>query len=725
VSRVPRGAPASRRLIPVLALLTSAVAGCSSPAVGTYPEAPVVLVSIDTLRADRLSLYGYRQGSTPRLEGLGRESVVFDAAYSHCPLTLPSHASLFSGLLPPHHGVRDNLGFALSPAHRTLAARFKSAGWSTGAAVSAFVLRSPTGIAQGFDFYEDALEVEGAPESLADLRRDGAVAVEALARWVESQGNRRFFAFLHLYEPHAPCAPPDRYRALAQPYDGAVAYADELVGRFVDRLQGQGRLQRTVLAVVSDHGEGLKDHGEDEHGLLLYREALHVPLILRLPGGILGGTRVAGTVGTVDLAATLLDLAGLPADGLDGASLRPALGRGAAEARPVYSETLYPRYHLGWSDLYAVTEGRHRYIRAPHPELFDLETDPGERHNLADSKTSTGSALAQWLERRIGAVSAPEEATAEIREKLQALGYLGGGAVAPPAGGLPDPKDRIGAHEELKRALSLRQAGKDQEAIALFRRVLKENPRMLDAWEMLGFTLVRAGRTREGLAALHEGLAIDSLNPQIHLMLAKIYGLERNLNLASKHAELAAQRDPGEGYEVAAQLMMDRGDPARAGALARQSLAADPQRLMSHFILGVLAQKAGRYDEALGSFRKAEEIQKRQKGTLVRSLHANIGDCLARLGNEAEAEQEFRTEIKILPATREGRVGLATLYRSQRRDDEARAVLAGLVTAESPPSAETYWTVVHALSVLGDMEGARLFAGRAQARFPSDPRFRF
>jgi tetratricopeptide (TPR) repeat protein len=651
--------------------------------------------------------------------------VVFDAAYSHCPLTLPSHASLFTGLLPPHHGVRDNIGFTLRPAHRTLAARFKAAGWSTGAAVSAFVLRSPTGIAQGFDLYEDALEVEGAPESLADLRRDGAIAVEALARWIESQGSRRFFAFLHLYEPHAPCAPPDRYRSMALPYDGAVAYADELVGRFLDRLQGQGRLQQAVLAVVSDHGEGLKDHGEDEHGLLLYREALHVPLILRLPGAIHGGTRVAGTVGAVDLSATLLDLAGLPADGLDGVSLRPALRRGAVEARPVYSETLYPRYHLGWSDLYAVTEGRHRYIRAPHPELFDLETDPGERHNLVDSPEPRGKTLAQWLEHRLGDVSAPEEATAEVREKLQALGYLGGSAVATPAGNLPDPKDRIGDHEDLKRGLALRQAGKDREAIALFRRVLDRNPRMLDAWEMLGFTLVRAGRTQDGFAALREGLAIDSLNPQIHLILAKVYGLDRKLDLAAKHAELAAQRDPGEGYEVAAQLMMDRGDPARAEALARQSLAADPQRLMSHFILGVLAQKAGRYDEALGSFRKAEEIQKRQKRTVVRSLHANIGDCLARLGREAEAEREFRAEIEILPATREGRVGLATLYRSQRRDEEARAVLAGLVTAESPPSAETYWTVVHTLSVLGDVEGARQFAGRAQARFPSDPRFRF
>jgi tetratricopeptide (TPR) repeat protein len=395
-----------------------------------------------------------------------------------------------------------------------------------------------------------------------------------------------------------------------------------------------------------------------------------------------------------------------------------------AEGRPVYSETLYPRFHFGWSDLYAVTEGRYHYIRAPRPELFDLGTDPGERSNIAASSSAT-SAMALWLEQRRGGVSAPEEAPAEVREKLQALGYVGGSAVPLLPGGLPDPKDRISDYEDLKRGLVLREAGKDVEAIALFRSVLQRNSRMLDAWHMLGLTLLRANRTSEGIAALRQGLGVDPLNPQIHLALAKMYGLDRKPDLAWKHAELAAQRDPGEGYEVAAQLMMDRGEAARAEAFARQSLAVDPGRLMSHFIIGVAAQKTGRYEEALASFRNSEAIQRRQKKTVVRSLHANMGDCLARLGRDAEAEREFRAELETLPASREGRVGLAMLYRSQGRDDEARAVLGGLVGAESPPSAETYWTVVHTLSILGDAAGARQWAGRARALFPSDPRFRF
>jgi len=697
----------------------------SSRGVPAFPDAPVVLVSIDTLRADHLPLYGYSAGTTPNIDRLGREGIVFEDVYSHCPLTLPSHASLFTGLLPPHHRVRDNQGFTLSEAHRTLATRFKAGGWRTGAAVSAFVLRSPTGIARGFDSYEDALQMEGAAEALADVRRDGAIAVDALSRWIDSLGNRPFFAFLHLYEPHAPCAPPDRYRRLPLAYDGAVAYADELVGRFLDRLRAQGRLERAVVAIVSDHGEGLGDHGEQEHGILLYREALHVPLILRLPRALRAGTRVGGTVGEVDVTATLLDLVGLPVDGMDGASLRPLLDHGTASSRRVYSETLYPRYHFGWSDLYAVTDGRYRYVRAPRPELFDLRSDPAETRNLAPSAAAAADAMARWLDGQVGSVSTPEAASPEVQEKLRALGYLGGTAVATSLGSLPDPKDRIADYAELKRGLALREAGRDDEAISVLRDVLSRNPRMVDAWEMLGLTLVRADRPAEAISALREGLVIDPLNPQIHLALARIYALDRKPGLAQQHAELAAQRDPGEGFEVAAQLMMDRGDAARSSDYARRSLAADPSRLMSHFMLGVAAHKAGRWEEALAAFRRAEDLQKLQKHTVVRSLHADIGDCLARLGRAAEAEQEFRAEIEALPASREGRVGLAMLYRSQGRNAEARAVLADLVSAESAPSPDTYWTVVHTLSVLGDREGAREWSARAHSRFPSDPRFGF
>jgi arylsulfatase A-like enzyme len=424
------------RLVLAAALLATASA-CSRAPTSTYPKASVILVSIDTLRADHLAMYGYRSGRTPHLDRLGREGVVVDDVYSHVPLTLPAHASLFTGLLPPKHEVRDNMGFRLKDGHRTLAERFKAAGFATGGAISAYVLRAQTGIARGFDRYDDELVIDAGTQALGALQRDGGVAVDSLTRFVVEQGEKRFFAFLHLYEPHSPWAPPEKHRDLAVPYDGDVAYADELLGRFVDGLRSRGLLERAILAVTSDHGEGLGDHGEQEHGIFLYREALHVPLVLRLPGGAGAGTRLRGPVSQVDVPATLLDLAGLATDGMDGVSLRGDLAKGAAQARTVYSETLYPRYHFGWSDTYAATESRFRFIRAPRPELYDLDKDPGEKDNLAPQRPQAMASMGGWLEKVIGGVTAPEAVDAETREKLAALGYVGGGSGTLAQGDLP------------------------------------------------------------------------------------------------------------------------------------------------------------------------------------------------------------------------------------------------------------------------------------------------
>ena len=287
------------------------------------------------------------------------------------------------------------------------------------------------------------------------MQRDGSATVEALARWVGSQPDTRTFAFLHLYEPHTPYAPPERYRHLALPYDGDVAYADELVGRFLDALRRAGLYDKAIIVVVSDHGEGLGDHGEQEHGLFLYREALQVPLIVRLPGGLQGGRRVTGPVGLVDVAPTILDLAGLATEGMDGRTLRAALASGRAERGPVYSETLYPLYHFGWSDLYAATDERYSYIRAPRPELYDLVADPRQKQDLAAARASAVAAMTAWLEPRVteAVPTKPEDVREDVRQQLRALGYVGGGEVAPsPGGSRPDPKDKIDAYERLMKA---------------------------------------------------------------------------------------------------------------------------------------------------------------------------------------------------------------------------------------------------------------------------------
>ena len=725
-----------RACVPLLVAATCASApACRRPPppVATYQGAPVILISIDTLRADRVGVYGYKGARTPNIDALAADAVRFADVYSAAPLTLPAHATLFTGKLPPRHGVRDNLGFTLDPSQKTLASTFKAAGYATGGAVSAYVLRHQTGISQGFDFYDDALVIEGSGEVAGDVQRDGAVAVEALAGWVEAQGaGKPLFAFLHLYEPHAPYAPPARFSGAATPYDGDVSYADELVGRFLERLRKAGVFERALVVLTADHGEGLNDHGEAEHGIFLYRESLHVPLLVRLPGGAARGTLVTGTASQADIAATILDLAGAGSaahgdDGLDGRTLRAAIARGRTDGAPAYSETLYPRHQFGWSELYSVSEEKLRYIRAPKPEIYDLGADPGERQNLIAARAAAVGPLNAFVDKVLaaGKPAEPEEVPAEVREKLAALGYVGLSFTPQPEGtALADPKDKIAGYQEYLKALRLRQQGNTGEAIAGLRRVVAENPRMIEAWTILGTTLAADGRSGEGIAALSRAVALDPQRPEIHTALAKIYALQGNTAKALPHAEIASARDPGAGAELVAQILMDAGRPRDAAAFAKRSIAADPERIMGHFILGDIARRAGRYAEALADYRRAETAKARRRQAIVRNLYYNMGDCLARLGQNAEAEAMFRRELQQLPSARDPRLALALLYRSEGRDADVRTVLAELIAAEQPPTADTYATVLGTLAMLGDREGAAMFAQRARQAFPQDGRFR-
>jgi choline-sulfatase len=690
-----------------------------------FRAAPIILISIDTLRADHLPVYGYTAGSTPNIDRVATSGIVFEEVYSQCPLTLPSHASLLTGRLPLNHGVRDNIGFTLGSTERTLAARLKEAGYATAGAVSSFVLRHQTGIDRGFDFFDDALEIAGTGESLSDTQRDGRVTVDALAAWIDSHAAQPLFAFLHLYEPHTPYAPPPSH-AMAQPYDGEIAYADELVGRFLDRVKARGLLDKAIVAIVSDHGEGLGDHGEAEHGIFLYREALRVPWVLRLPEDLNAGTRVAGPVALVDVAPTLLDLAGVAIDGVDGRSQVAAIGARRAQDQTVYSETWYPRLHFGWSDLASAFEGRYHYIRAPQPELYDVVSDGAERTNIAASRASTTSALAGWLARASSGAATVEPAAvdADVRERLRALGYVASSPPPTQNGALPDPKTKIAAYETLRKVQQLAAAGSDQDVVATLRPLVAREPGMLDAWELIAKSSVKLGRVADAIDAFGHVLAIEPLKPETHLALARIYALERQPAKARAHAELATRRYPAAAYETLAELTLDAGRMADAAEFAKRSVAADASRYMSHFLLGVVAQRQGRCDEAIASFRRAIDAKRSDPHAVVRNLHAGLADCLARTGQSAEAEREFLAELAAVPSSPEGRVGLATLYRSQSRDSEARTALAGIVTTLPQPNADAYATVVRAFTVLGDAAAAREWSAKARALFPRDARFR-
>jgi len=417
----------------------------------------VILITLDTTRADRLGAYGFQSISTPNIDRLAREGVLFEQTATAAPLTLPAHASLFTGRFPFGHGVRDNAGFVLDPRETTLAEILKRRGYQTGAFVGSFVLASDRGLSQGFDTYRDNFSAPHQRNIPGGLRRRADQVADDALSWLEQVGSSRFFAWMHFYDAHAPYQPlePDNALYASRPYDAEIAFMDAQVGRILDFLGQHRLLDRTIVVIIGDHGEGLGDHRETAHGVFVYESVIRVPFIIRAPFEGLRARIVDDVTRSVDMMPTLLDLIGVPPPpSIDGTSLIP-LTTGAVRSLNLeaYSESLYPLYRFGWSDLHALRAGRFKVIAAPRPELYDLQQDPFEEHNVFEAQR----ALAERMIARLHKMEASSEVSTagqsqsdvdpETAAKLASLGYVSRSGVRHPAdaGGLPDPKDQIGA----------------------------------------------------------------------------------------------------------------------------------------------------------------------------------------------------------------------------------------------------------------------------------------
>ncbi len=551
-----------RRRALLLLVASLSAAGCARSVSGPLPPgAPVVLVSIDTLRADHLPAWGYAAVETPAIDALRRDAILFRDAWAHVPLTLPSHVTLFTGQLPNVHGVRDNLGYAMHATAGSLPALLQARGYATGAAVSSYVMRRETGFDRGFDAYDDRLGPAAGVQSIATVQRTSAATTAAALHWLRENVTPPFFLFLHLYDPHEPYDPPEPFRSrYALPYDGEIAAADASVGVLVAELTRLGAYDRSLVVLVSDHGEGLGDHGEDGHGILLYREALHVPLMIKLPRSARAGETISTRVGLVDLLPTLAVLLGLEAPkGLPGRALltSPIAGQ------PIYAEPYYPRIHLGWSELRSLVDGRFHYVGGPRPELFDLDADPAEQANLIASQPTRAARFASILGATPDGFAAPAPVDPTQAERLAALGYLGG-AAAPTDGPRPDPRERLPVLAEVRRAFRLGALGRDAEAIPLLRRILRDNPGLFDAQHELARALTRLGRFEEARTAYLDALeATPSLAGPLRLALARVC---LDLDRAQEALEVLNALPPGQqGMRDAAFL---RGDAlARLGRM--------------------------------------------------------------------------------------------------------------------------------------------------------------
>lgn len=659
----------------LVALAISLVAGCG-PDRPRFPRAPVVLISIDTLRADRLPAYGWTRVATPAIDRIARDGIVYENAYSHYPLTLPSHVSILTGLLPPEHGVRDNAGYRLDAGKfPSLPVRFREAGYATGAFVSAYVLRQETGLGVGFDRYEDAISIE--PGASLDSGQRSGLETTRLARdWLREQKGRSFFLFLHLYEPHAPYTPPAPFDSVySDPYDGEVAAADAAVGALLAELDALGLYDRSILAVLSDHGEGLGDHGEQQHGVFLYRSTMHVPLLLKLPGNRRKGEREKHPVGLQDVAPTLARLAGLEFEG--GPQSRFLLERDprALASRVIYAETYYPRIHYGWSDLQAAYESRFALIDAPEPELYDLDRDPGQTRNVLAEHRRDYARLLELVRSIDRPLSDPEKVDPETAARLAALGYLTVSSVRKDDE-LPDPKSQRYLLADIEEGFASFSRGELRESIARFRRVLAANDRMADVWAFVARAHHQLGEEAESVRAWERVLELSGGNADVALLVGAGQLRLGATGRARELAAIAARSNPAAAEELFAEIDLATG--ARGEALARlerleregslrpataqrlalfrleQGRPAEAARLLEPHrargetallvLYGLALSELGRNDEALAALEQAL-----QRGDRSAKLHEALGTVLLRLNDPARARGELERAVALEP----------------------------------------------------------------------------
>lgn len=656
----------------------------------------LVVVTLDTTRADRLGAYGYPKAETPAFDRLAREGVLFDQAVSVAPLTLPAHASMFTGKFPPEHGIRDNGGFFLGQEHDTLAEVLQARGYRTGGFVSAFVLDGKWGINQGFDTYFDKFDL-GEAKGPGVIQRPANEVVDQVLPWIREVKDSPFFTWVHLYDAHSPYRPPEPFatRYAERPYDGEIAFADSQMGRILTELDTLGLTDRTVIMVIGDHGESLGEHGEAAHGFFIYNSVTRVPFVIRSPFSLARERRVSDPVRSVDVFATALDLLGLPAPTtVPGVSLAPLMSGAPELGLDAYSEAMYPLHHYGWSDLRALRSGRYKVIDAPRPELYDIDRDPGEQTNLYDTRRSLADRMIGQLRAleasfdKTQAAMPASDVDPEARERLAALGYVGSfvASAGDSRSGRADPKDKIDLFNKLGMAAELaKDRGPDgtppfDRILTLLEDVVRTDPAVIDAWFMLGTQHLAHGSVDKSIEYFKRTL---ELKPDYDLAVFNLAQAYRRLGdddaaLAGfEHYLTLDPKDPYVHYQMG-EIWLDRGDLPKAEGLFRRALEIDPQVAAAKNALGVLALQRG--DPAT-----AEKLIREALATkpTLRLAHFNLALLAEQRGDVRLAEREYHEELKAHPDNFKAAFNLSKLY--EQVGDRAGQIAALRQSIESNP----------------------------------------
>ncbi len=641
------------------ALVLCGLSAACAPRTTTPPPSRtakhLLLVTIDTLRADRLGAYGNATVATPNLDRLARDGAMALHASAQVPLTRPSHVSLFTGLYPAEHGIRDNVSPPLGKNVPVLAEILQQRGFLTGGFVSSIVLSKQSGLSRGFAHYADRFDVgEDDARFLNTIQKRGDVTVAEATAWLAEPGPARRFAWVHLYDPHDPYEPPEPYasRYAGRPYDGEVAWSDELVGRLDTALSAAGLRDETLLVVTSDHGEGLDEHGEAVHGFFVYETTLHVPLIVRGPG-VVPGTKLNALVRTIDVMPTALDLLGLGelTPHVSGRSLKPALEGARIEDEPAFAESLVPLIHYGWSDLRALRDGRWKYILAPRPELYDLDRDPGELENLVDREPQRARAFRSGLEQRLRTEQATlrdagagnASVSPDMLEKLGSLGYVGAGGSSVPTASSADPKDKIEEYQILNTLMREGLIGlREGRFAASLDRFQKLFDRGIDSFEAHYYAArALAGLKRWGEAAVHFEGALKKLPAYsaAYLGLADALLAEGKNGLALDAVRRGQKASPDDPRLVEREGDISRrlGDTAQTLRAYERVAAMAPADALIRVKLGELHRDLGRPADAVRLLRDAVRLE-----PATASYWNSLGMVLGGNNDLAGAEEAFR-----------------------------------------------------------------------------------
>ncbi len=666
---------------------SSLPAGASAPlgAVG----ANVLLITVDTVRADRLGAYGFDAVETPAIDALAASGVRFAAAYSTTPLTLPSHTSIMTGTYPVHHGVRDNVAYEVPEEIDTLAEVLAGQGYRTGAFVSAFVLDSRWGLDQGFGTYYDEFDTGGQTRFLVGggqqgLERTADEVVDRAIEWLRRDGDDPFFLWVHLFDPHAPYSPPEPFRSQYADdlYLGEIAFTDSEIGRLVGQLDQLGLRDSTVVALAGDHGESLGEHGEAQHGLFIYEETIRVPLLFSVPASPWAGVVRSEPVSLVDVAPTLLALVGAPPlESTQGQDLTRRFDPAATvEPRPIHAESWYGRLHYGWSELHGLITDRYKLIDSSDPELFDLQQDAAEEANLADQLNSVylrlhnelGELESEWSSANhlagTGAVDS------ETRQRLQALGYVGSVRQLDedPSQPLPSPRARIDVYNKTLAARSAMSQGYPGDAESLLRQVVAEDPGVLEAQRMLGEVYTLQGRYGDAADVFRAAVPLSPSDPEAHLLLADALIAAGDLEAAERALEASSEFvEPSAAIQLTLGSARARKGDLRGAAVAFEaSLELRPESEHAHSGLAQVQLGMNDMPRAREHAQAALAID-----PAMPRAHFVLAEVARREGDVGVALDEYEAELVTDPANAVARFNLAMAYREAGRPDDELAAL--------------------------------------------------